>query len=125
MSKDARTTAIQDMAAEIHENALRHGFYEQVTEVMHHLIVNDKPDLAAIVERDFKLAQLAKIASEIGEAVECIQKGMPDMKLAEEFADIIIRAIDLSEYCGFATGGQIALKMEKNASRPYLHGKLC
>lgn len=108
-----------------HENACEHGFYDDIDNLTDYLVVNDQPELAEIAKRDFVLAQLAKIASEIGEAVAVIQHDRFMEGLREELADITIRTIDLAAYLNYQHGNDVAAKMERNRKRPHLHGKVC
>ena len=109
-----------------HENASEHGFYDDIDNLIDYLMVNDQPKLAKIAQRDFILAQLAKIASEIGECVAVIQKNEHYSEgLPEELADITIRTMDLADYLGYNHGTDVSAKMERNSRRPRLHGKIC
>lgn len=113
------------VSQDAHENAVRHGFYDMQEALLDDLNARDEPDLADEAHRNFVLAQLAKIASEVGEAVSAIQKNRDFAGLGEELADITIRTMDLAAYLGYDHGTDVMLKMAKNASRPYKHGKVC
>ena len=121
--KIAETLNYASMLA--HENAAGHGFYEDIDNIMDYLTVNDQPKLAEKAKRDFVLAQLAKIASEVGECVAVVQKQQHYDGLSEELADITIRTMDLAAYMSYSHGNDVAAKMERNSHRPRLHGKLC
>lgn len=108
-----------------HENAAGHGFYDEIDQSMDYLLVNDQPRRAETARRNFILAQLAKIASEVGECVAVVQKQQYYEGLSEELADITIRTMDLAAYMNYQHGNDVAAKMERNSSRPRLHGKLC
>lgn len=108
-----------------HENAVGHGFYDDIDESMDYLNVNDQNEKAEIARRNFVLAQLSKIASEVGECVAVVQKQRSYDGLSEELADITIRTMDLATYMNYQHGNDVAAKMERNGSRPRLHGKLC
>ena len=108
-----------------HQNASEHGFYDDIDNVLDYLLKTDQSALASKTQRMFILSQLAKIASEVGECVEVIQKREDYEGLSEELADITIRTMDLASYMGYAHGNDVAAKMERNSSRPRLHGKLC
>lgn len=119
--------ALLDLTCEAHQNAKEHGFYDAHEAAVNALGESEYADRSAFqtIRRDFILAQLAKITSEVGEAVSAIQKGEPFM---EELADIIIRTLDLGCFCSMPSDeivGAIFGKMQKNRARPYLHGKLC
>ena len=116
---------INHVSDEAHDIAVKHGFYEDFESVEEFLIQEDKPHLADVAHRNFVLAQLAKIGSEVGECVAVVQK-VPDYKgLSEELADIVIRTMDLAAFMGYRLGANVMLKMAKNAGRPYKHGKIC
>ena len=108
-----------------HENAVGHGFYDAIDNMMDYLSVNDQPKIGEDTRRNFVLAQLAKIASEVGECVAVVQKQRFYEGLSEELADITIRTMDLAAYMNFQHGHDVAAKMERNSSRPRLHGKIC
>lgn len=125
--RDRAYEALRDLVIEAHDNALEHGFYNA------HIIATDvlagqPPEVFDSVKRDFVLSQIAKTASELGEAVDAIQHhGVGNVKLLEELSDAVIRTFDLAGYLG--APGQFAStllgKMMRNRARPYLHGKLC
>lgn len=124
MSYESLAEYLNLASKEAHENAVKHGFYEDVQETVDILMATN-PEKAYSVDRDFILAQLAKITSEIGEAVSCIQHSMTMDGLSEELADIIIRTIDLAAFLDYEIGSQVKEKMLKNQLRPYKHGKTC
>lgn len=116
---------INEISHDAHTNAINHGFYEDIAELIEYLSVNDQPRLVKIAQRNFVLAQLAKIASEIGEAVAAIQHDEFMEHLPEELADISIRTYDLADFLGYHHGFDVVAKMEHNRNRPRMHGKTC
>lgn len=126
MSKiNEKCLGINHVADEAHDIAMSHGFYEDYEKLEEFLQTEDRPDLADVAHRDFVLAQLAKIGSEVGECVAVVQKQQDYKGLGEELADIVIRTMDLSAFLGYRLGADVMLKMAKNAARPYKHGKIC
>lgn len=125
MNIDANYIAINDCCRKAHEIAVNHGFYEDYENLDDYLSVNDQPVLAEIAYRNFVLAQLSKIGSEVGECVSAVQKQKNYDDLPEELADIVIRVMDLAGFMGIGLGTQIAMKSAKNEARPYRHGKIC
>ena len=125
MGYDSFRNHLNLAAEKVHENADRHGFYQDIERLLDYLIRNDMPQYAETAKRDFILAQLSKIASEVGEAVSCIQHSRDMTGLPEELADIIIRTMDLSNWLGYEIGTNTEMKMLKNSTRPYKHGKTC
>jgi NTP pyrophosphatase (non-canonical NTP hydrolase) len=71
---------------------------------------------------DTALVKLALIVSEVGEAIESVRAN--DTHFAEELADICIRVFDLAAARGHDLEDAIITKMQRNASRPHMHGKL-
>ena len=107
-------TVLQETANAVHTTAKDKGFWDDQ------------------VDPNFVLAKLALIASEVSEVLEAYRKEMGAEKIAEEFADILIRTLDL--YAGLQEEGVIPIgldlgvvlnmKMGVNSSRPIKHGNL-
>lgn len=93
---------ITELVRNAHENAVNKGFW-------------DKP-------REFG-TMIALIHSELSEALEAHRQGNMD-EVAEELADVFIRMGDLCGGLNIDIETAILKKMEKNRSRPRLHGKL-
>ena len=99
-----------NLAEEIHKNAIDKGFWDRV------------------VDPIFIAKQMMMIVSEVSEAMEALRKDMDPDQISDEFADIIIRTLDL--YAGIAEAGYVKKsldyaikeKMEKNIHRPKKHG---
>lgn len=120
------TKSINQIVAEAHDMAISKGFYEDIGALCGNLTTNELLSLRAVAKRDFVLSQLAKIGSEVGEAVQAIQrKGVNHEDVSEELADIVIRVCDLAGYLEIDLGRAVHKKMLHNATRPRLHGKLC
>jgi NTP pyrophosphatase (non-canonical NTP hydrolase) len=105
---------LQCVANDIHATAKGKGFWDDQ------------------VDPNFVLAKLALIASEVSEVLEAYRKEMGAEKIAEEFADILIRTLDL--YAGLQEEGIIPkgldidtvlnMKTGINKERPRKHGNL-
>ena len=99
-----------DLAKEIHKNAVDKGFWDRT------------------VDPIFIAKQMMMIVSEVSEAMEAVRKDMDADQISDEFADIIIRTLDL--YAGIAEAGYVKKsldyaikeKMERNTHRPKKHG---
>lgn len=104
-SKTVRRICELPHPEEIHRNAVKHGWYEGVSE----------DDVY------FLPAQLALIHSEISEALEAYR--VRDMKsVSKELGNIVLRVMDLSCFIG-ADFQQIIWETHKeNLQRPYKHG---
>jgi len=76
----------------------------------------------------FVAKQMMMIVSEVSEAMEAVRKEMDPDQISDEFADIIIRTLDL--YAGMVEAGYVKKsldyaireKMERNTHRPKKHG---
>lgn len=101
------------LASEVHATAVEKGFW-----------VKDP------VMMDKYMAKLALVHSEVTEILEALRKDKSDVDVAFEFADVIIRLLDLwgalveDRIIGSDVLLQIAFeeKCRKNKERPALHG---
>lgn len=98
------------LAEKIHNTAKEKGFWpEEVDDI-------------------FVAKQMMMIVSEVVEAMEAVRKDKGEEEIAAEFADIIIRTLDL--YAGLVEHGYTKLsidnalheKMAFNTKRPEKHG---
>lgn len=110
-------TDLDELAFAIHSNAVEKGFWAEA-------------DNSMAVRTIFYLKQIAMIHSEVSEALEAIRKKKGDDQVVEEFADIIIRVLDL--WAGMSQRGYtndsisqvLVRKVELNKDRPHMHGLL-
>jgi NTP pyrophosphatase (non-canonical NTP hydrolase) len=99
-----------DLAKKIHKNAVDKGFWDRPADPI------------------FIAKQMMMIVSEVSEAMEAVRKEMDPQQISDEFADIIIRTLDL--YDGMVEAGYVSKsldyaikeKMERNSHRPKKHG---
>ena len=100
------------LSATLHETALEKGFWDG--EITHDKIGN----------------KLALVHSEVTEVLEAIRKDKGSKEIVEEMSDIIIRLLDLyaamrnSEIITDSLEEALENKINKNKSRPRLHGNL-
>jgi NTP pyrophosphatase (non-canonical NTP hydrolase) len=93
---------INELAQQIHENAVAKGFYDDVV---------------------LFPQSIALIHSEASEALEAHREGEGVDRITEELADIIIRVLDTCSYHNLNIGASIVEKMDKNKKRAQKHGK--
>ena len=101
---------LDDLAERVHNNAIEKGFWDRTADPI------------------FVAKQMMMIVSEVSEAMEAVRKEMVPDQISDEFADIIIRTLDL--YAGMVEAGYVKKsldyaikeKMERNTHRPKKHG---
>ncbi|MDY0095388.1 MAG: nucleotide pyrophosphohydrolase [Candidatus Vecturithrix sp.] len=91
---------INDLARDVHNNAVDHGWWESSRPI---------PELLCLVH------------SEVSEALEAYRNDDLNM-FREEVADIIIRCLDMSCALNIDIESEILRKHGINKSRPYRHG---
>jgi NTP pyrophosphatase (non-canonical NTP hydrolase) len=100
------------LAAVLHETAIEKGFWSG--DINYDKIGN----------------KLALVHSEVTEVLEAIRKNKGSEEVVEEIADVLIRTLDI--YAAMRNSGDLIHsldevlfnKIEKNKSRPKLHGNL-
>jgi NTP pyrophosphatase (non-canonical NTP hydrolase) len=103
---------LDELAIDLHKIAVEKGFWPE-------------PDA---VDDIFIAKQCMMIVSEVTEVMEAIRKDKGEEEITKEFADIIIRTLDL--YAGVVEAGYTRLsldhalseKVEFNKTRPEKHG---
>lgn len=109
---------LDDVAFTLHSHAKEKGFWEPLERM-------DEQDHII-----FYLKQLQMINTEVSEVTEAMRKQKGDDQVVEELADILVRLLDL--YGGLSIQGytneslqkHFQAKVEKNLSRPKMHGVL-
>lgn len=102
------------LARLVHASAKSKGFYDG----------SDVHDIHHV------LSKHALILSEVGEMVEAVRKPGPSEKTPnfskeeEEWADAMIRLLDYAAWRNLRGYAAILAKIEYNAGRPHMHGKL-
>jgi NTP pyrophosphatase (non-canonical NTP hydrolase) len=101
-----------NLAIELHKNAIEKGFWPESEDV----------------DDIFIAKQLMMIVSEVTEVMEAIRKDKGEEEITKEFADILIRTLDL--YAGVVEAGYTRLSLDEalkekvdfNKTRPEKHG---
>jgi NTP pyrophosphatase (non-canonical NTP hydrolase) len=106
------TYGIDELAFQIHNNAIDKGFWEANNGLI------------------FYMKQIAMIHSEATEVLEAMRKEQGSDKVVEELADIIIRTLDLwaglvrDEYTKKSIEESLIEKVNHNTERDRMHGVL-
>ena len=134
MDYQAFINATWDMAAQVHKNAVEHGFYEVVPSIPERLmlVVGELAEALEEYRNDtptrYVVRQEPDPESAIGCRVNWITEPMlweKDEKpegIASELADAVLRIMDICAEQGIDLGQMIAIKHKYNKTRPYKHG---
>lgn len=118
----------------IHANSIAKGFWEEPNTNITEKIMLVVTELSEAVEAMRKLSKEELISEIQGNSATIeafdlygydhydFEKFVKD-SIGDEFADSIIRILDLCGRLGIDIEGHIKYKMEYNSTRPYLHGK--
>ena len=133
-------TGINEVAKQIHENAVDHGWWDEergfpeVLALIHSAEVHKNAVEHGWWEGERTFPEIvALIHSEVSEALEEYRNGrLPTEVYAGnngkpegipiELADVIIRVLDYCGYAGIDIDAAISQKHEYNRTRPYRHG---
>ena len=107
---------INRLARMIHEDADRHGLWDDFREAMRRF--EDREDSA-------RLSALRYYATGVvsGEVSEMRSAHEDKTHYAEEMADVFIALLSTAEELRIDLGGEVVRKMEINKRRPWKHGK--
>lgn len=117
---------IEEMQAEVHENNVAHGWFEEDRSVgddvaLLHTEVSEMFEAYRRWGMDDptpKIQQTMENVSLEGEAKTVKPEGF-----GSEAADVFIRLLDTCERCGVDLRAEYERKMAYNRTRPYKHGK--
>lgn len=116
--------AINQIAIEAYQNAKSKGFHDKDGDVVAdyarwtanlHGEVSELWEAARRGELNKPCDKASFMEDQLGESLTCEE---------EELADIIIRVFDTAGARGINIGRAVLLKMQYNATRPHMHGKL-
>ena len=107
---------INRLARMIHEDAERHGLWDDFREAMRRF--EDREDST-------RLSALRYYATGVvsGEVSEMRSAHEDKAHSAEEMADVLIALLSTAEELRIDLGGEVVRKMEINKARPWKHGK--
>jgi NTP pyrophosphatase (non-canonical NTP hydrolase) len=111
---------IKELIKEAHENAVKHGFWEDIEDMR--LLKLSFKNPVCYINTNAISTRLMLIVGEVAEAQEGLRHNDRD-NFREELADVAIRLADLCGGLGIDLEAEIHKKMEKNKDRPYKHGK--
>jgi NTP pyrophosphatase (non-canonical NTP hydrolase) len=126
LSRRKNSMTIKELVEKAHENARKHGFWEDWDSICWEDGLPKREDSTLDMKELFNNAiatRLMLIVSELGEALEALRHDDRE-NFAEELADVAIRLADLCGGLCIDLEDEIEKKMEKNKNRPYKHGRV-
>lgn len=112
---------INEFAAEVHKNAVEHGWWEgerTFPEIV--ALIHSEASEALEEYRDGK--PLLYFPCPENPNARCSAQSKKPEGIAAELADVIIRVLDYCAYAGIDIENVLEVKHEYNKSRPYRHG---
>lgn len=122
-------STLGEIADAVHANAKAHGFHvkgngKAFESWFRAQIACNHEEISEL----FSAYRSGKLNEPCDKAVKIKELGISNLSLTcaeEEYADIIIRALDQSRRLGIDIARAIRVKHEYNLTRPYKHGKRC
>ncbi len=113
---------IDHLADMVHENAKQKGFHDGPTS---EFLANQCNNLHAEVSELWDAYRAGNFDKPCDKAGKMVALGLIPLTCAEEeYADIIIRALDQCRRLHVDIAKAIAIKHQYNKTRPHMHGKL-
>ena len=128
---------LNELAKEIHENAVAHGWWEEERKFEEIIALCHRELSEALIEYQteeqkfycYLCMRLGEYTDGADECLKCYKEGLDNGNLpgmpggiATEMADCIIRILDWCGHEGIDIDQIIKIKMEYNKTRPYRHG---
>jgi len=110
-----RDMAMKEQCEEVHKRMIAKGFWD-------HLMIS-VDGVGRVVNPSIFEEKIALMHSEASEILE-ERRDANEVGEAEECADLLIRLMDYCGARGFDLGQEYIKKMQKNADRPHLHGRV-
>lgn len=115
---------LNELAAEAHKTAVAHGWWEADDVNFGMLLALIHSEVSEVLE-DFRRGRsMTKISYLVDYNLDDLTKTAKPEGIPIEFADIIIRVLDLCAGFKIDIDEAVNLKMEYNKGRPYKHGNL-
>lgn len=112
---------IDQIADTVHANARGKGFHDRPVDVF---LAEQANNLHAEVSELWDAYRAGKLYDLCDKADGMEKLGLPPLTcIEEEYADLIIRALDQCRRLGVPIARAIAIKHQYNLSRPHMHGK--
>lgn len=122
----SKVSTIEELQTEIHDNAVRKGFWEEPVNIAEKLMLI-VTEVAEMCEADRKKIRCFVTPDTYKETSDedfklYFQQHIKDT-FEDEMADTVIRLLDMAKKLDIPLEAHIRAKMRYNSLRPYKHGK--
>lgn len=118
-------TQIQELQNEIHDNAVKKGFWEEPVNIAEKLmlVVTEVAEMCEAHRKAKHCVVYPDLSIEDNERFKAYFENAIKDTFEDEMADAIIRLLDMAKRQNIDIESHIKAKMRYNSLRPYKHGK--
>jgi NTP pyrophosphatase (non-canonical NTP hydrolase) len=117
---------LEQLQKDIHENAVKKGFWEEPVNIAEKLmlIVTEVAEMCEAHRKGKRCIVLPELVVDDNERFKAYFEHAIKDTFEDEMADAMIRLLDMAKRLDIPIEAHIRAKMRYNSLRPYKHGKL-